>query len=236
MATKATKKATKSKSTEKKRSLSSRLPALPKKFPAINPVKITIVLVIVAIAALLYFFQDKYMFAKVNGKPLTTFAVLQELEQVKRNEVAEVVNIMIDKTLLLDEAEKRDITVSEEEIDAEMKRTEDALKQSGQTLDSQLSLLGMTREGLRENYRIQKSVEQMVGNVELTDEEINAYLEENKDLLPQETEEQELREMVEQQLSQQKLGEQYQQLITELRDNADIQPFRPYLDQAAFLQ
>lgn len=233
---KTTQKTTKKSDVKQSPSLSSRVSSLKTRFPAINPVKITIVLIIIGVALLLYFFQDKYLFAKVNGKPLTTFEVLDELEKVKRNEVAEVVNIMIDKSLLLQEAEKRGITVSEEEINQEMKKTEEALKQSGQSLDSQLALLGMTREGLRENYQIQKSVEKMIGTTEVSEEEINNYIEQNKDLLPPDQDEKQLREMVKQQLSQQKLGEQYQKLITELRANADIQEFRPYLNQAAPLQ
>lgn len=233
---KTTTKKTKNDDVKKSPSFRLRLPAFPKGVSSFNPVKITIVLVIIGIALLLYFFQDKYMFAKVNGKPITTFAVLQELEQVKRNEVAEVVNIMIDKSLLLQEAQKRGISISEEEIDKEMQKTEEALKQSGQTLDSQLALLGMTREGLRENYRIQKSVEKMIGKSEVSDEEINKYIEQNKDVLPPDQEEQQIRKTVREQLSQQKLGQAYQELITNLRKNADIQEFRPYLNQAEPLQ
>ncbi len=176
------------------------------------------------------------MFAKVNGKPLTTFAVLKEMETVKQNEIAEVVNIMIDKSLILQEAEERNIVITEEEIDAELKKTEDQLKESGQTLDSQLALLGLTREGLRENYKIQKSIEKMIGEVAVTDEEINKYLEDNKDLIPQDQEEAQVREMVKEQLSQQKLGEKYQTFIAELRNKSDITTFRPYLNQAPVTQ
>lgn len=227
-----TRKTTKKSEPKKEGSFLDRIKSIPKRLPSVNPIKITIVLVIAGVIALLYFFQDQFMFAKVNGKPITTRAVLNELETVKRNEVAEVVNIMIDKSLLMQEADRRGVEVSEEEIDKEMQATEDQLQQSGQSLDSQLALLGMTREGLRENYRIQKSVEQMLGETSVTDEEIADYMEENKDLLPQDQEEEQLRSMVREQLSQQKLAEKYQELITKLRNEADIQEFRPYLNQA----
>ncbi len=227
-----TKKTTKKTVKNSSPSFFSRIAALPSRLPSINPVKLSIVLAIAGIVALLYFFQGEYLFAKVNGKPITTAAVLQELEMVKRNEVSEVVNIMIDKSLLMSEAEKRGITVSEEDIDKEMKATEEQLKQTGQSLDSQLALLGMTREGLRENYRIQKSVEQMLGETKVSDEEVADYIESNQDLLPQDQDEEEIRSMVRGQLTQQKLAQSYQELITKLRNEADIQEFRPYLNQA----
>jgi foldase protein PrsA len=203
---------------------------------SINPLKIAIVLGVIIVASLLYFFQDKYLFAKVNGKPLTNFAVMKEMETVKQNEIAEVVNIMIDKSLILQEAEKRNIVITDQEIDEELKKTEDQLKESGQTLDNQLALLGLTREGLRENYRIQKSIEKMIGQVSVSDEEISKYLEENKDLIPQDQEESQIREMVKEQLTQQKLSEKYQSFISDLRNKADITTFRPYLNQAPVAQ
>jgi foldase protein PrsA len=213
-------------------SLTSRLPKFsrPTSFPKFNPVKTALVLGVILLVALLYFFQDVYLFAKVNGKPISAVAVMRELEQVKQNEVAEVVNIMIDKTLILQEAKKRNIVIPEEEIDQEIKKTEDQLKQSGQTLDSQLALLGITREGLRENYRIQKSIEKMLGEATVTDAEINKYMEDNKDALPQDQDEKELRNMVKEQLSQQKLGEKYQKFIADLRSKSDITTFRSYLN------
>ncbi|HRN95818.1 MAG TPA: hypothetical protein PLD54_00035 [Candidatus Levybacteria bacterium] len=216
----------------------TRIKSIPSKvkLPAINRFKLLLVLGIAVVVALLYFFQDVYLFAKINGKPLTTMAVMKEMEQVKQNEISEVVNIMIDKTLILQEAENRNIVIPDSEIDQEIQKTEAQLQQSGQSLDSQLVLLGLTREGLRENYRIQKSIEKMLGQAEVTDKEIDAYLEENKDIIPEEQEEAELRAMVKEQLSQQKLGEKYQAFITDLRNKANITTFRPYLNQAPVSQ
>lgn len=205
-------------------------------FPTINKFQVGIVLGVAALTALLYFFQDVYLFAKVNGKPITTFSVMKEMETVKQNEIAEVVNIMIDKTLILQEAKNRKIVVTDEEVESELKKTEDQLKESGQSLDSQLALLGLTRDGLRENYKVQKSIEKMLGGVEVTDEEINKYLEDNKDMLPQETEEAQLKEMVKEQLTQQKIGEKYQTFIADLRSKSNITTFRSYINQAPVTQ
>jgi foldase protein PrsA len=210
---------------------SNRIASFKQKIPAFNFPKVILVLSIFLGALILYVLRDKYMIATVNGSPITRIALLNELESIKGAEVKEVVNNMIDKTLIFEEADKRNISVTDAEIDAEIKKIEDNVKQYGQTLDAQLQAYGLTREALRENLRIQKLVEKMMGgNVTATDAEIDAYLAENERVIPEEQKEnvEQLRLSAKQQLESQKLEQKYQEFMQSLRENGDIKYFRNY--------
>lgn len=222
---------------ESSQSVVSKVTSLPKKMhaPTLHWGKLAVVLGVVLIVALLYFFQDKYLFAKVNGQPVTKLDVLNEMEKVKQNDVSDVVNVMIDKMLILQEAKKRNIVISDEEIDNEVKKAEAQVKEAGRSLDSELTSLGWTMDGLRENYKIQKSIEKMVGTVTVTDKEVEDYIEKNKEMIPEGQDEKTVRDQVKASLTEQKMNEKYQSFITELRKNGDVTTFRSYLNQVPTL-
>lgn len=198
------------------------------RLPHVNPTSLIIVLVVLGVVLALYLLRDQYLVAIVNNRPITRLAVLEELEKVKRQDVSDVVNTMIDKQLIFAEAKKRNITVSDDEVNKEINKIEANLKQYGQTLDSQLSAYGLTLEGLKENIRLQKYVEKMIGTVNVTDKEVQDYLQKNKDMLPQDQDEAKVKESVKQQLQSQKMEQKYQELITKLRKEADIKRIRTY--------
>lgn len=133
-----------------KRSLTSRLPRL-------NMGKLLVLLAIVAGVLLLYLYRDTRIAAIVNHRPISRIAVLNELEKVKQGDVEQVTSNMVDKILIMQEAKKRGVIVSEGDINGEIEKIEQNMKQYGQTLDAQLQSLGLTREGLRENIRVQKN-------------------------------------------------------------------------------
>ena len=187
---------------------------------------IVILLSLIFIGALLYYFRSLFIVATVNGEPINRVAFTKELEKQSGKQT---LNTLVTKTLITQEAEKQNVTATQEEIDQELKKVEASLKDSGQSLDQALQMQGLTREGFQDQLRYQKLIEKMVGkNIIVSDAEINKYLEDNKESVPETTEASEaaaLRVSIKDQLTQQKLSEKVQEWLANLQKNAKINYF-----------
>lgn len=164
--------------------------------------------------------------ASVNGTPISRLSVVQEAEaQLGQQTLENLVN----QELIRQKAESSHTTVSQEEIDARITEIEESVTASGQTLDSLLSLQGMTREMLSDQIKTQLTVEKLLaGDVTVTDEEVNTYLEENKEFLPEGQSEEENKNQAKEQLRQQKLSERFSTWISELKNEAKINYYVNY--------
>ena len=184
------------------------------------------IVTVICIAFLLYYFRGIFIAAVVNGEPIYRVQVISELEKQGGKQV---LDSLVTEKLILGEAKKKNISVSQEEIASELKKIEDNLSKQGQSIDQVLSLQGMTRESLSQRIRIQKIIEKIVGkDIQVTDKEIDDYLEKNKDTLPEGQKPEELRVTVKQQLTQQKLGQKVQSWIADLQKNAKTLYFVKY--------
>lgn len=175
-------------------------------------------IVVVALAALLYTYRSLFIVATVNGQPISRLTLIQELEKQGGKQTLAT---LVTKTLITQEAAKKNISVSQKQIDEELKKIEQSLSQQGQTLDQVLQLQGMTKASLVEQIRTQKMVEALVGVVSVTDKEIAAYIETNKASLPQGGNDAE-KKSVKAQLQQQKVSQKAQELLAKLQKNAKI--------------
>lgn len=183
-------------------------------------------LAIILIIVLIYFLRSLIIAATVNGQPILRLAVVGELE---RQGGRQALSALVTKILIMQEAKKRNITVSQAEVDVELKRIESNIKQQGQTLDQALALQGMTKENLIERIRLQKMIEKIVGkDISVSDKEVADYIEKNKDAFPQEEDQKKLAAQVKDQLRQQKLNDKITAWIDSLRKNAKITSFVPY--------
>lgn len=181
------------------------------------------VLAVLVIAGLLYFFRSWLVVAMVNGQPISRLSYMNELE---RQAGKQTMNSLVTKTLILQEAKKQNVAVSDTEVNNEIKTIEDNLKQQGQQLDQVLTLQGMTREQLVEQIRLQKSIEKMVGkNVKISDKEVDDYIAANRESMPQATDEASLKKTARQSLQQQKLNSEVQKWVENLQKNAKITYF-----------
>lgn len=182
--------------------------------------------IIVGVVALLYGLRNFVIAATVNGQPISRISVVQELE---RQGGKQALNALVTKTLILQEARRQNLTVGQEEVDAEIKTIEDNIKRQGQTLEQALMLQGMTREQLDEQIRLQKMIEKIVGkDIKVTDQEVAQYIEQNREALPPEEDPKVQQDMVREQLQQQKLNERVNTWIEDLRKNAKVNSFVPY--------
>lgn len=172
---------------------------------------------------LLYMFRGLFVVAMVNGQPISRITFIQELEKQAGQQV---MNSLVIRTLILQEANKQNISVSPQEVDEEIKKIEENVAKQGQNLEQLLAMQGMTRESLREQVEIQKIIEKMFAkDIAVTDTEVNKYIEENQNSFPEGANSAEVRESVKEQLRQQKLSEKFQSWLQEAQKSAKINYF-----------
>lgn len=187
-----------------------------------------LILLVVAIAAVLLY-QNKGIFvaATVNGKPISRISVIKALEKQSGKTT---LDSLITETLVMDEAQKQGKSVSQEEVDIEIKRIEESVKDLGQPLDELLALQGMTREQLVQQIKIQKMIEKLLQDkVSITDEEVSATLasaESNESLSA--SEEAKLKSDIKTNLTQQKIAETFPSWLEELKARSNIKYFTNY--------
>lgn len=89
-------------------------------------------------------------------------------------------------------------------------------------LDQALQMQGMSRENLEEQMRLQLAIEEILApKIQITDEELKQYIEENKDYFSA-TQEAQIREEAQEGLRQQKLNQNFQAWLQELTEKANI--------------
>lgn len=175
--------------------------------------------VILLLAVALYTFRSLFIAATVNGQPISRLAVIQELEKQGGKQT---INNLVTKTLIEQEAQKKNVVVSQNDVDDEIKKIEDNLAKQGQKLDQLLQMQGMNRDTLKAQIKTQKMVEKLVGPVKVTDTEVTAYIEANKASLPPTEDEAAQKKNVKLQLEQQKISEKAQALLQKLQQDAKI--------------
>jgi len=199
---------------------------------SMNPFKIEVIskktkrlliaaVIILLLGVILFVNRSLFMAALVNGQPVSRLEIVNELETQYG---AGVLNRLIDKSLLLQEAQKRNVTATDEDIAA--KRKEIIQQVSGgneENFKQVLEAQGLTDEEFSKELKIQILAEKMLGDeVKVTDEEINNFIKSNPDLAEGAQNQEEARKQIGEQLKQQKLQTQYASFIEKLRTEANI--------------
>lgn len=178
-------------------------------------------LIIIIIGLLLYYLRGILVVAVVNGQPISRMDFDHQMEMQVGDQV---LNTLIAKTLLEQEANKRHIMVSQDEINKAVKQTQDSLKKQGQTLDQYLTSQSITRSDFLEGLRIKLLVEKMFGkDITVSDNEVNTYIDENKNSIPATMDPKVVRSQVKNQLIQQKLTAKVQETLRNLQKSAKIE-------------
>lgn len=177
------------------------------------------------VLGLLYYFKDLFVVATVNGRPVTRLAVIQELE---RENGKSVVDNLVTKSLIEQEAAKKGITVSSDDVNAELSKIETDLQAQGQTLDQVLQTQGLTKSDVEENLRIKLYIEKILADkVQVSEDDVKKYYEDNKSLYGNSKYE-DVKSQIESSLKQQKLQEQYQTWLDDLKSKSTINYFKSY--------
>jgi hypothetical protein len=158
--------------------------------------------------------------ATVNGQPIYRHEIVRELEKQGGKQV---LDRKISEVLVMQEAAKQGVTISEGEIDDELKSLEDKVSGQGQSMDDLLAMQGLTREDLRQQMRMKLMIDQLIPESEPpTDEEIAQALEVQGDAFAAGATEDEKKQMVSDQLTQQKDSESYNNWMQSLQDQAVV--------------
>lgn len=211
------------------KSVSEQQPTSSKKFPFTFTIRRTWLIfgcVAIVIVGLLYYYRGLFVVASVNGVPISRVSVIQELE--KRGG-KQMLNQLVTKALIVQEAKKQNIAISREEINQEIKKLGENLSKRGQNIDQLLAAQGMAKTDLVEEIRIQKLVEKILAKeIQVSDKEIAEYMDKNKETLSQGTDSAVLGESVKKQLEQEKLSEKFQAWMDSLQKKAKINYFVAY--------
>lgn len=177
---------------------------------------------IIAIAGiLLYALCRNYIVAAtVNGKMVSRYAVIKELETQSGKKALDA---LVTRTLIDQKAKEKNIQVSQKDIDAQIKKIDENIKAQGGTLDLALSQQGMTKTDLIEQLTLQLKLEKLVGaKTTVTDKEVDKYITDNADLFPTGGA-QPPKAQIKDQLQQEKSKEAIQKYLEELKKSAKIQ-------------
>lgn len=187
---------------------------------------IALVITILLLGAALYYFRGLFVAAVVNGQPISRLEVVRQTEQQSGKQTLDT---LVRNALIEQKAKKENVSVTEKEINDEIKKLQDNLSKQGQNLDQVLQAQGMSQEDLKKLIRLDKLVAKMVGkDVKVSDDEINKYIEDNKDALPQDADEATLKKQVSEQLKQQKTNEKVRNWLAEIQKEANVTYFVQY--------
>lgn len=189
------------------------------------PPRRTLILVLFVIVLAVALYKNKGLFfaAVVNGKPITRFSEIQELE---KRYGKTTLDSLITKALIQDEIQKQKVSISQKEIDDEIKRLEDTLSKQSQKLDDALLIEGITRTELINQIKTQKEIEKIIAkDVSVTDKEVTDYIASNSASTPKDAKLEDVKAQVKQSLKDQKMQERFQTWLTDLRKKAKIDYF-----------
>ncbi|PIU74951.1 MAG: hypothetical protein COS76_03380 [Candidatus Portnoybacteria bacterium CG06_land_8_20_14_3_00_39_12] len=184
-----------------------------------------IIAVVLVIGGLVFYYKDILVAATVNGSPISRLAMIRQLEKSAGKNMLED---LITKKLINDEAVKAHITIGEDAINATVQETKTQLEAQGQTLEDALAAQGMTQADLREQIVIRKQLEQLLADkIQVSDDEIQQYIKDNQVTIPA-GKEAEYQKQIKDQLQQQKLSSEAGAFVESLKLKASIHYFVQY--------
>ncbi len=192
-------------------------------FPSVDTA--FIVALIIVLASLAYYYKGLFIAATINNSFITRLAVIEDLERASGKQALES---LITKKLIDNEAVKKGISVTVEEVDAEIKNIEDQIKAQGQTLEQALNGQNMKLEDLKQQIITRKTLEKILADkLQVAEAEITKFITDNKVEIPKGQGEVYKNQIIAQ-LKQQKLSSEAQALIDSLKSQSVIKYFTNY--------
>lgn len=192
---------------------------------SLNLKKATIISCVIIFLALIFAIKGLFIAAMVNGSPISRLSVIQSLEKGSGKVALE--SLIVEK-LINNEAAKKDITVSDDEVNAEVSNIEAQVKSQGGTLDTALTSQGMTLETLKNQIVLQKKLEALLADkIQVTDADKSKFIADNKVKIPK-GEEASYDNQIIQAIKQQKLSTESKLLVDSLKSENTIRYFVTY--------
>ena len=184
---------------------------------------LTITLIFLFIASLVFKFKHLFVAAIVNNRIISRYSLNRELEKQAGSQVLET---LITKTLILQEAKQQKVKIDKKEIEEKIKEIEKELALQGADLDTFLSSQDQTKESFQEQIEIQLLVDKILSKeISVTEEDVRDYFEENKDALGDNAVFEELKKDLEKNLKQEKIREKFRSWLSELQEKSKIYYF-----------
>lgn len=171
------------------------------------------VLIVLAIIGVLFTVSRFWIIAWVDNKPITKFELYSLLE--KRDEGKTTEELIVER-LLLSEGQKQRQSVSDAEVEAEVKKIEEQQGGADQ-LNQILSAQKLSRADFLKLVELQLLKQKLFGGgVNISEDDVKKYIDENKASLPanildnpQSSEAAQLRDSVKEQLKQLKINDNF---------------------------
>jgi hypothetical protein len=190
----------------------------------IKPKKILWPIIILIVLLILWFLKDQLIVATINGKPITRFQVIKELEQQGASQILES---LITRELVDQAVKEAGVEVDEEAVAAQMAEIEESLTAQGQNLDDILAMQNLTRADVEKDISLNLQVDQILADeIQVSEEEVLEYFETNKEFLGEDLDFEEMREQIEAQVIQEKRTEAQQEWLETIREEANIRYFK----------
>ncbi|OGZ55515.1 MAG: hypothetical protein A3H64_02115 [Candidatus Ryanbacteria bacterium RIFCSPLOWO2_02_FULL_45_11c] len=204
---------------------SSPIPLLPA--PKRHLVRWIVMLVLVVIVfALLYVFRGMFVVAFIDGTPISRLAVVRELE---RQSGAQALDALVNQTLVEKKAAEKGIIITGEEIEQALSDIRVNLSAQNMTLEDALKAENVTLEQVHKTIRLQKLTERILEDqLIVSEEEISAYMEQNKDFLPPTDSAEEQKKMVQDMLRQQRFASAFSAWLGATKTEVNISYWKEY--------
>jgi foldase protein PrsA len=194
---------------------------------AISGKNLKLLIILAIIAGVLYLMRSLFVVAIVNGRPITRWEVIKELEKQGGAQTLESLTTQI---LVRQEADKRGVVLEQSEVDSQIKKIEESVTAQGQSLDDALASQNLSRKDFVNQVELQLLVQKMLADkMNITDEQIDSYIKENKDyMISEDPDSDEAREEARQALTQQQMSILLEPLLSEIEGSAKITKFINY--------
>lgn len=185
--------------------------------PSLYTAGLIIGLLVFAVILIFLFNRNMFLAGSINGRLVTTPEFYKEL--VKQNG-EEIFDSIVRETLIKQEAGKKDLTASKEEVGEKVKELEGRFG-GKEALKSLLAQNNTNLTEVREQLELQILIEKLLDQkISVSEEEVAKYVKENKDAASGLTKEQ-----VKDQLRSQKLNEEFTKWFEDVKEKAKINKY-----------
>ncbi len=180
-----------------------------------------IVLIIAVLLLLAVYKKNWFIAATVNGSPITNLDLQMRLNKEFRTQV---LNQLINERVILNKAIKNNAVVTETEVNKKISEIETSVG-GAEALDALLSQQGQTKDSIRQQIKLQLSIEKLYEkDATVSAQEVTEFIEQNREQLKATDSAGQGKEATDA-LKNQKLSQIFQQKFQELRSKAKIQIF-----------
>ena len=184
---------------------------------------IFLLVIIVIFIGLFIYARTISPIAKVNGKRITRVAYISELEKQAGNRVLDSI---ITKTLIYDEADKRNISIPDSQIQSEIKKIETDAKTNKTTIEKMLIAENITRQDLYERIKLNLTTQKIIEKyTQVSDKEVETFIEKNPEVFQNREISKEIKTDIKERLHQQKIEVQVKILINNLKNNSQVEVY-----------